>query len=55
MQILLDGEDIVDLDPTYLRSQLAVVAQEPRLFNRTLRGNIEVGRVVLPWLKLLMI
>jgi ABC-type multidrug transport system fused ATPase/permease subunit len=42
LQILLDGQNIVEIDPTHLRSQLAVVAQEPRLFNTTLRGNIEV-------------
>ena len=42
LQILLDGQDIEEIDPTHLRSQLAVVAQEPRLFHTTLRGNIEV-------------
>jgi ABC-type multidrug transport system fused ATPase/permease subunit len=39
-RILLDGRDIRQLDPSWLRRQIAVVMQEPVLFSRTIADNI---------------
>lgn len=38
--VLLDGADIGQLDPAWLRGNVGVVLQESVLFNRTLRDNI---------------
>lgn len=38
--VLLDGADIAQLDPAWLRANVGVVLQESVLFNRTLRDNI---------------
>lgn len=38
--VLLDGADIGQLDPAWLRSNVGVVLQESVLFNRSLRDNI---------------
>lgn len=43
-RILLDGVDLVRLDPAQLRRQVALVSQEPQLFDRTVRENIALGR-----------
>ena len=40
----MDGVDLNDLDPVWWRSQLAMVKQEPNLFNDTIRHNIAYGR-----------
>lgn len=42
--ITLDGTDLRDLDPGWLREQVGVVAQEPILFATTIRENILYGR-----------
>ncbi len=42
--ILLDGQDIRTLDPTWLREQIAVVPQEPVLFATSIRDNIRYGQ-----------
>lgn len=42
--IRIDGRDIRDFPLEELRSQVAVVSQEPFLFNGTLRENIRYGR-----------
>ena len=42
--ILLDGRDIREYDPTWLRSQIAVVPQEPVLFATSIADNIRYGR-----------
>jgi ABC-type multidrug transport system fused ATPase/permease subunit len=42
--IKLDGVDIRQLDPTWLRSQIAVVPQEPVLFATSIEANIRFGR-----------
>ncbi|MEW4526286.1 peptidase domain-containing ABC transporter [Maioricimonas sp. JC845] len=42
-QILLDGIDARDLDLESLRSRIGVVAQEPHIFNATVRENIALG------------
>ncbi|KAF8790548.1 ATP-dependent translocase ABCB1 like protein [Argiope bruennichi] len=42
-QILLDGFDIKTINLKYLRSQMALVSQEPVLFNCTIKENIIYG------------
>lgn len=41
--IKLDGNDIKTLDRAYLRAQFGVVLQEPFLYSRTIRSNIQFG------------
>ena len=43
-RILIDGTDIRDLTQASLRSQIAIVAQEPILFHRSLAENIAYAR-----------
>jgi ATP-binding cassette subfamily B protein len=43
-RVLLDGTDLRELDPSWLRRQLGVVLQEPVLFSRTIAENIRYGR-----------
>lgn len=43
-EILLDGVDITQLDPSWLRRQLGVVLQENFLFNQTVHENIALAR-----------
>ncbi|MGY8665359.1 ABC transporter ATP-binding protein [Bradyrhizobium sp. UFLA05-109] len=43
-RILLDGQDIASATQQSLRSQIAVVQQEPILFHRSLAENIAYGR-----------
>ena len=43
-QVLVDGEDIASIDLLTLRSQIAVVMQEPFLFSRNIRNNLLIGR-----------
>ena len=40
----LDGRDLRELDPKWLRRQIGVVAQEPMLFSSTIEENIRYGR-----------
>ena len=47
-QVLLDGTDIGQLDPAWLRSQIGVVLQENLLFNRTIHENIAFANPALP-------
>ena len=42
--ITLDGLELKDLPRKYVRSQFAVVMQEPFLYSKTLRENIVLGR-----------
>lgn len=42
-QVMLDGVDIAQLDPGWLRRQIGVVLQENMLFNRTIHENIALG------------
>ncbi len=44
--ILLDGIDIRDINVKSLRDQLALVSQEPLLFNSSIAENISYGRSV---------
>ncbi len=43
-RLALDGHDLKDLDATWLREQIGVVAQEPILFSTTIADNIRYGR-----------
>jgi ATP-binding cassette subfamily B protein len=43
-QVSFDGTDIAQLDPTTLRRNIAVVAQEPVIFSGTIAANIRYGR-----------
>jgi ABC-type multidrug transport system fused ATPase/permease subunit len=44
-RILLDGQDIATIDPSWLRGQcIGVVSQEPVLFSGTVRDNIRYAR-----------
>jgi len=43
-KILIDGQDIAKATQHSLRSQIAIVQQEPILFHRTLAENIAYGR-----------
>ena len=43
--VLIDGVDVRELDGSWLRTRLGVVAQEPTLFSTTVAENIRYGRV----------
>jgi ATP-binding cassette subfamily B protein len=43
-RILIDGQDIAAVRQTSLRANIAIVAQEPILFHRSLAENIAYGR-----------
>eukprot|EP01071_Lankesteria_metandrocarpae_P010951 Lankesteria_metandrocarpae@DN5386_c0_g2_i1.p1 len=43
--ILVDGADVRDYNVQWLRDQMAMVTQEPRLFNETITENIRYGRL----------
>ncbi|MBB2830453.1 UNVERIFIED_ORG: ABC-type bacteriocin/lantibiotic exporter with double-glycine peptidase domain [Rhizobium esperanzae] len=47
-QVLLDGMDISQTDPAWLRSHIGVVLQENLLFNRTIHENISLANPALP-------
>lgn len=42
--VLLDGRDLRDLDPSWLRRHIGVVSQEPLLFSSSVAENIRYGR-----------
>ena len=42
--IRLDGHELSTLERKYVRSQMAVVMQEPFLYSKSLRANITMGR-----------
>ena len=42
-RITVDGIDLTTIDPAWLRSSMALVAQEPVLFDGTIRYNIAYG------------
>ncbi|MDY7228803.1 ABC transporter ATP-binding protein [Hyalangium rubrum] len=43
-RILLDGADLRELEPNWLRGRIGVVAQEPVLFSCSIAENIRYGR-----------
>jgi ATP-binding cassette, subfamily B, bacterial HlyB/CyaB len=47
-QIMIDGVDVAQLDPGWLRRQIGVVLQENILFNRTIHENIALGDPAMP-------
>lgn len=47
-RVLIDGIDLAQIDPTWLRRQIGVVLQENFLFNRTVRENIALADPALP-------
>ena len=47
-QVMLDGVDIAQLDPGWLRRQIGVVLQENMLFNRTIHENIALADPAAP-------
>ena len=40
---MMDGEDLRGINPTWLRSHMALVSQEPILFDTSIRNNIVYG------------
>jgi len=42
--VLIDNVDSRQMDPHYLRNQIALLSQSPRLFMGTLRENLDLGR-----------
>jgi ABC-type multidrug transport system fused ATPase/permease subunit len=44
-KIYIDGHEIHEYDHEYLHRHVAMVAQEPALFNRTIRENILYGGI----------
>ena len=44
-QILIDGQNIAKVTQASLRSQIAMIPQDPSLFHRTLMENIRYGRL----------
>ncbi|MEK7703466.1 MAG: ABC transporter transmembrane domain-containing protein [Myxococcota bacterium] len=44
-RVLLDGHDLRELDPRWLREQIGSVAQEPVLMSTSISANIRYGRV----------
>jgi ATP-binding cassette, subfamily B, bacterial HlyB/CyaB len=47
-QVLLDGVDLSQVDPAWLRRHIGVVLQENLLFNRTIHDNIALANPALP-------
>src|SRR5262249_12731705 len=43
-RLTLDGVDLRELDPTFLRRQIGVVSQEPTLLSTSILENIRYGR-----------
>lgn len=43
-QVLVDGHDLHDLSPEWLRQHVGIVAQEPLLFSCTIAENIKYGK-----------
>ena len=47
-QVYLDGADLSQVDPAWLRSHIGVVLQENLLFNRTIHENIAFANPAMP-------
>jgi ATP-binding cassette, subfamily B, bacterial HlyB/CyaB len=47
-RVLIDGVDIAQIDPAWLRRQIGVVLQENLLFNRSIRENIALANPAMP-------
>ena len=47
-QVMLDGADLTQVDPAWLRSNIGVVLQDNLLFNRTIHDNIAFSSPAMP-------
>ena len=47
-RVLVDGVDLAQVDPSWLRRQIGVVLQENVLFNRSIRDNIALADPAMP-------
>jgi subfamily B ATP-binding cassette protein HlyB/CyaB len=47
-RVLVDGVDVAQIDPAWLRRQIGVVLQDNVLFNRSVRDNIALADPTLP-------
>jgi ATP-binding cassette, subfamily B, bacterial HlyB/CyaB len=47
-RVLVDGVDLAQVDPAWLRRQIGVVLQENVLFNRSVRDNIALANPAIP-------
>lgn len=47
-RVLIDGVDVAQVDPAWLRRQIGVVLQDSVLFNRTVRDNIALSDPAFP-------
>jgi len=47
-RVLVDGIDVGQIDPAWLRRQIGVVLQENQLFNRSVRDNIALANPAMP-------
>jgi len=47
-RVLVDGVDLAQVDPTWLRRQIGVVLQDNMLFNRSVRDNIALADAAVP-------
>jgi subfamily B ATP-binding cassette protein HlyB/CyaB len=47
-RVLVDGVDVGQIDPAWLRRQIGVVLQENLLFNRSVRENIALANPAMP-------
>jgi subfamily B ATP-binding cassette protein HlyB/CyaB len=47
-RVLVDGVDVAQVDPSWLRRQIGVVLQDSILFNRSVRDNIALSDPALP-------
>jgi ATP-binding cassette, subfamily B, bacterial HlyB/CyaB len=54
-QVFLDGADLSQVDPAWLRSHIGVVLQENLLFNRTIHENIAFANPAMPRARVIQI
>uniref|UniRef100_A0A9E7ZLP3 Type I secretion system permease/ATPase n=1 Tax=Bosea sp. NBC_00436 TaxID=2969620 RepID=A0A9E7ZLP3_9HYPH len=47
-RVLIDGVDVAQIDPSWLRRQIGIVLQDNILFNRSIRDNIALADPALP-------
>jgi subfamily B ATP-binding cassette protein HlyB/CyaB len=47
-RVMIDGVDVAQIDPPWLRRQIGVVLQENLLFNRSVRDNIALANPAMP-------
>ncbi|WP_033057721.1 type I secretion system permease/ATPase [Sinorhizobium arboris] len=47
-QVFVDGNDIAQVDPAWLRASIGVVLQENMLFNRSIHDNIALANPAMP-------